>query len=134
MSFRIRTAFFGLPISLITCAVFAQQAVSSPNSSPSRGTVPSRQSAPTAESPVADRSALTPRYRSTFEGYRPYADEGVTATSWREANDRVGRIGGWRAYAAEIQNEAAGAAASNSGASSAAPAGSAVGHEGHHTR
>lgn len=38
-------------------------------------------------------------YQSPISGYQPYADQPVQ--SWREANDRVGRIGGWRAYAKE---------------------------------
>ena len=40
-------------------------------------------------------------YRSAFARYRPYADQGVS--SWREANDGVGRIGGWRVYAREAR-------------------------------
>ncbi len=43
-------------------------------------------------------------YRSTLEGYQPFADE--KRASWREANDNVGRIGGWRAYANEAQGTA----------------------------
>lgn len=39
-------------------------------------------------------------YDSAVAGYQPYADQPVQ--SWREANDRAGRIGGWRAYAREI--------------------------------
>jgi hypothetical protein len=39
------------------------------------------------------------QYRSTFEGYRGYNEQAVT--SWREANDKVGKIGGWRSYARE---------------------------------
>ncbi len=38
-------------------------------------------------------------WRSAFEGYRPFNEAPVA--SWREANDTVGRIGGWRAYARE---------------------------------
>jgi hypothetical protein len=41
--------------------------------------------------------ALT--YRSAFERYKPAANQ--DSTGWREANDRVGRIGGWRVYARE---------------------------------
>lgn len=41
------------------------------------------------------------QYVSPLRGYKPYADQPVE--SWREANDRVGRLGGWRAYAKEIQ-------------------------------
>jgi hypothetical protein len=48
-------------------------------------------------SAAASGSALT--YRSAFEGYRGFAEQPVV--SWREANDLVGRIGGWQAYARE---------------------------------
>ena len=40
-------------------------------------------------------------YRSVLEQYQPYAEQPVG--SWRDANDTVGRIGGWRAYAREVQ-------------------------------
>ena len=40
-------------------------------------------------------------YRSSFDNYQRYTDEKVG--SWRDANDTVGRIGGWRAYAKEGQ-------------------------------
>jgi hypothetical protein len=39
------------------------------------------------------------QYTSALSSYQGYADQAVQ--SWREANDRVGRIGGWRAYAKE---------------------------------
>jgi hypothetical protein len=39
------------------------------------------------------------QYTSALAGYQAYSDQAVL--SWREANDRVGRIGGWRAYAKE---------------------------------
>jgi len=40
------------------------------------------------------------QYKSAIGSYQAYVDQEVL--SWREANDRVGRIGGWRAYAKEI--------------------------------
>lgn len=40
-------------------------------------------------------------YRSAFEGYRRYAEQPVG--SWRQANEVVGAIGGWQAYAREAQ-------------------------------
>lgn len=40
-------------------------------------------------------------YRSAFDTYQRLTDEKVG--SWRDANDTVGRIGGWRAYAKEGQ-------------------------------
>lgn len=41
------------------------------------------------------------QYSSAIGAYQAYKDQPVQ--SWREANDRVGRIGGWRAYAKEIK-------------------------------
>lgn len=41
------------------------------------------------------------QYSSAIGAYQAYADQPVQ--SWREANDRVGRIGGWRAYAKELK-------------------------------
>jgi len=41
--------------------------------------------------------ALT--YRSALENHQPYQVQPVQP--WRAANDTVGRIGGWRAYARE---------------------------------
>ncbi len=40
-------------------------------------------------------------YRSPLANYRVLSDD--TVTSWKETNDNVGRIGGWRAYAKEAQ-------------------------------
>jgi hypothetical protein len=56
-------------------------------------------------------------YRSALEGYRPFTDE--KPIPWKQANDTVGRIGGWRAYAKEAHGEPAAAPAS---APAAAPA------------
>ncbi len=41
------------------------------------------------------------RYESSFSQYRRLGDE--KPVSWREANDTVTRIGGWRVYAREAQ-------------------------------
>ena len=43
----------------------------------------------------------TLQYSSPIGAYQGYADQPVQ--SWREANDRVGQIGGWRTYAKEIK-------------------------------
>ena len=40
-----------------------------------------------------------PVYSSAFERYRPW--EEVEPGGWAEANERVGRIGGWRTYLRE---------------------------------
>lgn len=55
-----------------------------------------------APDPIDSTRAALPtqlQYRSALSGYRPYADQSMQ--SWREANDKVGQIGGWRAYAKE---------------------------------
>ena len=49
--------------------------------------------------PTASAPAL--RYVSSFSQYRLLGDE--KPASWRDANDTVARIGGWRAYAREAQ-------------------------------
>lgn len=58
--------------------------------------VPWVQAQSTSASTVAD-SPLP--YRSVFEHYRSYTEQDLV--SWPEANDTVGRVGGWRAYAKE---------------------------------
>ena len=57
--------------------------------------------APARSADAADPKAGVPPlvYRSAFEGYRPNTEAEVG--KWRETNDLVGRIGGWRAYAKE---------------------------------
>jgi hypothetical protein len=40
-------------------------------------------------------------YASPIADYQPYVDEKIV--SWKAANDQVGQIGGWRAYAKEAQ-------------------------------
>lgn len=62
-----------------------------------------------AQTPAAPPSTPSPpppfAYRSAFESYQAFSEEKVQ--SWKQANDTVGRIGGWRVYA----KEAAGAPA-----------------------
>ncbi|WP_130430773.1 hypothetical protein [Rivibacter subsaxonicus] len=62
-------------------------------------------SAPRRADP-ADPAASVPvlNHRSAFTGYRPNVEQPVGA--WRELNDQVGRIGGWRSYAREAQSTA----------------------------
>ena len=62
------------------------------------------QSAPISAKPdPQDAKASVPRviYKSSLASYRLLSDEKVR--SWKETNDIVGRIGGWRAYAKEAQ-------------------------------
>lgn len=62
-------------------------------------------------------------FESAFQSYRSYADEPLMP--WSQANDQVGRIGGWRAYAREAQEPAApdASATTTPTAPAAAPAG-----------
>ena len=57
--------------------------------------------APAASAPTPGVSVLpaTLQYQSPLTNYRRYDDQAVQP--WREANDRVGQIGGWRTYAKE---------------------------------
>jgi hypothetical protein len=43
----------------------------------------------------------TVNYTSPIADYQPFVDGKIT--SWKAANDKVGQIGGWRAYAKEAQ-------------------------------
>lgn len=70
----------------------------------------------------ADPGAQTPslHYKSPFAGYRPFA--GGAVGPWRDANDEVARIGGWKAYAREAYEAAKQAAPAGAAAKpSAAP-------------
>ncbi|MFO1217545.1 MAG: hypothetical protein U1E89_04075 [Burkholderiaceae bacterium] len=80
---------------------------------------------PAAPDPLDAKVAVPPlNHRSVFDGYRGHDD--VKPVSWRQANDSVGRIGGWRAYARE-------AAASQPAATPPGPAASGgAGRHGHH--
>jgi len=62
-----------------------------------RSTEPASRSNP-ADSTVQVPSAV---YRSAFAGYHGFAEQKVA--DWRESNDKVGQIGGWRAYAREAK-------------------------------
>jgi len=53
--------------------------------------------------------ALT--FESSFSRYRRSGDD--KALSWRDANDAVARIGGWRVYAREAQEPASSAPAAS---------------------
>ncbi len=70
------------------------------------------QSAPAAAKadPLDARASVPPAvHRSAFGAYRGFADEKLVP--WREANETVSRIGGWRAYAREASAQDAPSAA-----------------------
>jgi hypothetical protein len=51
-----------------------------------------------AEAALPDQAAATP-----FKEYRGWRDEPLE--DWRQANERVGEIGGWRTYLREAQQD-----------------------------
>jgi hypothetical protein len=61
----------------------------------------------------ADAKASVPAlvYESSFARYRRLTEE--PAIGWREANDTMARIGGWRVYAREAQQPAPAPAATS---------------------
>lgn len=81
-------------------------------------------SAASAQTPPAadplDAQAQVPRltHESSLARYRRMSNEAVG--SWREANDNVGRIGGWRTYLREAQQPDAPASAAGAGKPTAA--------------
>jgi len=80
---------------LCTTALAAQaQVTSSPGSA---------HPAPAVRPDPLDAKASVPAlsYRSSFSRYRGLGED--KPVSWREANDAVARIGGWRVYAREAQ-------------------------------
>lgn len=98
------------------CAVsLAAQAQSTPPTNAERSTPASRPDPLDAKASVPMLS-----YESPFSRYRPLSDD--KAVSWREANDEVTRIGGWRAYAREAQAPASATPAAGAPASSPAGA------------
>ncbi|WP_156466766.1 hypothetical protein [Methylibium sp. Root1272] len=77
-----------LPSLLLTLLLAAQVHAQSP--------------APTRPDPLDPRAHVpSVRYESSFAQFRRIGDDKPVA--WREANDAVARIGGWRVYAREAQ-------------------------------
>ena len=72
-----------------------------------------------------DAKAAVPAlvYRSTLSSYRRHGDD--KPTTWREANETVARIGGWRAYSREAYEAAAAESAARPAPGAAVPAASA---------
>lgn len=86
------------------------------------GSAAAQTSRPGPEDPRASVPLL--HYQSPLAGYRAHADQDVGA--WRAANERVGQVGGWKAYAREAAQsapaDAATAATSGDHAQHAKPA------------
>lgn len=82
----------------VTAAVAQSQAIA-----PAAASRPAASARPTSAPVSATAASGGTGFQSAFEGYRRFDDQPVG--SWREANDLVGRIGGWQAYAREGQGE-----------------------------
>ena len=55
--------------------------------------------------PAIEKSVVPPViYRSPFHDYRGLGEDKLIP--WKQANDEVGRIGGWRVYAREARDPA----------------------------
>lgn len=69
------------------------------------------QTSPSARSDPANPAARVPpaAYRSTLADYRRHAEQPVG--SWKEVNETVNRVGGWRVYAREASQPDAAASA-----------------------
>lgn len=74
----------------------------------------------------APAAVLLP-YRSALADYQRFTEEKLG--SWREANDNVGRIGGWREYAKEARQPAEGSAPGPAGGATPAARDPHAGHE-----
>lgn len=89
---RRRRLLHAVPAVLLATALFAS--------------LTAAQAQPTAKAARPDpldpkASVTTLRYESSFARYRLLGEE--KPVSWRDANDTVTRIGGWRVYAREAQ-------------------------------
>ncbi|MBK5103353.1 MAG: hypothetical protein JJE42_03820 [Burkholderiales bacterium] len=81
------------------------------------------QSSPAGAKPdPQDAYASVPKanYRSSLTDYRAFSDEEVS--SWKETNDKVGSIGGWKAYAKEAHEPEPAADSTRPGMNNAVPA------------
>ena len=74
-------------------------------------------------------------YESPFKGYRKLEDQSVV--SWREANDLVHQLGGWKAFASgKVPDAPAAPAAAGEPSKTSQPPGppASGGHSGHKTQ
>jgi hypothetical protein len=77
------------------------------------GLAPAATAQPSASKPTSAEPGAG-LYQSAFSGYRRYGDEPLVP--WKQANDEVGRIGGWKAYAREAAASPPAAASAPHGA------------------
>ena len=96
--------FFAGP-ALIAAAAALSIGLPSAAQSPTPPSAPAASSAARVDSSDPKAGVPPVTYRSAFAGYRPNVEEKVG--SWRDVNDSVGRIGGWRVYAKEAREPGA---------------------------
>jgi hypothetical protein len=63
--------------------------------------------APVSNAAAAEPESSAKTAPTPFENYQGWRDEPLQ--DWREVNDRVGEIGGWRTYLRESQQDGDGA-------------------------
>lgn len=59
-----------------------------------------------ADTRAADEPVPSSAPTAVFDRYQAWRDEPLR--DWREANDRVGEVGGWRTYLRESQDDGSG--------------------------
>jgi hypothetical protein len=96
--FHPKPAFWLALFATTTCAAAMAQQAPPPGASPATAPAP---------------------YRSAFEGYQRFAEEKLAP--WKESNDTVGKVGGWRAYAREASEGTAKPAAPSAPSATPAP-------------
>ena len=88
------------------------------NAQPQPQTQQARLASDLRPDPLDPKASIPPLvHGSAFLQYRRLAD--VPVGSWRDANDTVTRIGGWRAYARDAAQPASPAASMSAGSASA---------------
>lgn len=87
--------------------------------------------APRADPLDAQAPVPPATYQSPLAGYRRLGED--RPVPWKEANETVNRIGGWRAYAREAQQPAAAAPSASAPAPAPHAAPAAPAHGGHKT-
>lgn len=115
-------------LSLRTLALAGAAAVMLALLAPAQRAMAQTPSSPVRADPLDAQAVVPPlRFSSSFAPYRRMSDAPVG--SWREANDTVTQIGGWRAYARETNTPPAPPANPAPGAS---PKPTPSGHGGEH--
>ena len=109
------------PFAAAACATLCTTliALAAPVAARAQGQVPqARPASDVRADPLNAQASVPPLvHESAFTQYRRLSD--VPVGSWREANDTVTRIGGWRVYAREAAQSASPAASAPAGSASA---------------